>query len=143
MTHHMLARRLWLIACVGLLCNLSTARDSFFSYMWLQTEKSWFTGEIDRLQTKLTEEPLPMGSELSNFRSSSSQEYKVLYQLEDDIVKLKCYLASSVQQWNLRLDDIVKLKCHLGCSVHQWFVLPDVSLVLAHCTIIICGNLKD
>lgn len=45
-----------------------------------------------------------MGTELNDFRSSTTAVHAILYQLEDDVIKLKCYLAKAVKEWNVRLE---------------------------------------
>ncbi|XP_067939535.1 1-phosphatidylinositol 3-phosphate 5-kinase-like [Watersipora subatra] len=88
-------------------CGLDTEEKKnllFKCKMDLEEEKSWFTEKVYHIQTKLLEEPLPMGSELSHFRALNSPEYAILYQLDNDIIDLKCYLSRAVQQWNIRLD---------------------------------------
>ena len=57
-----------------------------------------------------------MGTELNDFRSSTAAVHAILYQLEDDVIKLKCYLAKAVKEWNIRLE--VAVTCLLK---HLWF----------------------
>lgn len=67
-----------------------------------QKEKSWFTGEIDRIQTKLIEERLASSIQQQE-KMTVDPDHGTLHQLEDELLKLKCHLSRAVQQWNIKL----------------------------------------